>query len=121
MLVDIPATAQGPMYHTYKIDEQRDRLGFTNPNLHRRICRLKSDVGPILPEPTPQDTTLADYLFELNDDEASYTIVVYGGSSSMPKVIDTINDLPVTVIGSEAFSGANTSFVYIPEGVLEIK
>ena len=44
-LIDIPATAQGPMYPILEgsIEEQRDQtVGMTNPNLHRR---LQSDTG----------------------------------------------------------------------------
>ena len=120
-LIDIPALAQGSMYPTNKVDIQRDELGFTNPNLHRRVNRFKADVKPSIPEPTPEETSPDDYIFELNEDGTEYSVVVYGGTSQIPKIPNMVDGIPVTKVRSEAFSCSDTYFVYVPEGVLGIE
>lgn len=47
-------------------------------------------------------------------------IVGYTGSEKNLRIPDTLNDLPVTAIGSDAFSGTALVSVAVPEGVVTI-
>ena len=45
--MDIPETARGAMKPCSEEDIQRDQLGFTNPNLHRRV---DNEIAPTDPK-----------------------------------------------------------------------
>jgi len=76
----------------------------------------------------------SDFKITVNEDNASVTITIYAGSEIHLMIPPTINGLPVTVIGEEAFAGTDESNHYdgpvtlhqlhsvvVPRGVMRIE
>ena len=62
----------------------------------------------------------SDFLVSRNDSGNSVTITEYIGTTQTVNIPPRIRNLPVTVIGDEAFIGKNVTRVTIPAGVTRI-
>ena len=60
------------------------------------------------------------FVYQLNEDNASYKIVEYTGDEKTVVVPETYNNLPVTVIGERAFLDSNLWNIELSENIKEI-
>ena len=60
------------------------------------------------------------FVYQLNEDNASYKIVEYTGDEKTVVVPETYNDLPVTVIGERAFLDSTLCNIELSENIKEI-
>lgn len=71
--------------------------------------------GNNIEERAAEPTTSDDYQYTIQDGYVK--ILKYIGVTLYPAVPDTIEDLPVKIIGGSTFIGTNVKYVYIPDGV----
>jgi RecG-like helicase len=61
------------------------------------------------------------FVYQLNEDGASYRIIEYTGDEKTVVVPETYNDLPVTVIGERAFLDSTLCNIELSENIKEIE
>ncbi|MDR0568813.1 MAG: leucine-rich repeat domain-containing protein [Spirochaetaceae bacterium] len=61
-----------------------------------------------------------DHPFTVKTDGESVTITGYLGGLAYVSILESINDMPVTVIGKEAFAGDHLTGISIPDSVTVI-
>ena len=75
----------------------------------------------IPPEPTEKDKLSNLYNFKLNDEKNAYTLTKYKSQDTTEVIIpETIDNIPVTEIGNQAFMNSKCTSVTIPDTVTEI-
>lgn len=114
-LIDIPALAQGSIYPTDELDLDRDEIGFTNPNLHRRADKSITGTYETIDYPIgiladPRDFKIDDMLGRL-------VISKYIGEDNSIQIPDVLIDVGVTTIAADSFSDTDVVYVEIPEGI----
>ena len=70
---DYPLAGQGPAKPADEDDLARDALGFTNPNLHRRIDPKQP---PVADDPRNQEKYPRDYLLSLQNVHSYRTTII---------------------------------------------
>ena len=118
-LLMMPALAQGTMYPTDELDLDRDEIGFTNPNLHRRADKSLAGTNVTIDYPIgiladPQD-------FKLAENDGILSISEYKGDNTNIQIPDVLVDAGVTTIGAGSFTGTDVVYVEIPEGITTIE
>lgn len=79
--------------------------------------------GVIRPEyaDVPQNPVDSNgFVYEMNEDRKSYSVVGYEGSSKTLEIPDMFKGLPVTKIGKAAFHSLNITSIYIPASITHI-
>ena len=87
--MSLPVMTQGPGHFIQDPSEEqtKDDIGFTNPNLHRRIDPLDPE-DPFLPVPSPLDPNAIL--------PNSYEIGIYGKNSYMTQTVHVHDEYSTT-------------------------
>ena len=120
-LVDIPAMAQGPMYTPSELDLDRDEIGFTNPNLHRRAPDDLHIDGTYASINYPSSVPAAYSDIETTTEEGVMKISKYKGTETNICIPEVYVSAGVTTIGLGAFTDTDVVYVEIPDGITTIE